>query len=168
MAYNDCKISAVSRGDDGGVQSITLRFIDTGDATVPARTVEHTPVGGTKAQELLAAQKKRDETLLVLNNKKALAEADGLVVGLTIGPVPVVAPTAVEIAATAFGVKVVALDDSLALQARITARGITANGQFATDITALASLITTQRAAVNADYNAAPDAPTRTALRAKL
>jgi len=152
MAYTTCTVGLVSRGDDGGVQTINLVF--TGNAGETPRTFQYAPGTGTKAEELLRAQQYRDSKLVELNNKKALADLDGLVDGLVIGAAPVAGgPSADELAATAWVRKV----DQLA---HFSASGVVPSGQFATAVTNL-------KDAVNSEYNAANGA-LRTLMAGKL
>ncbi len=152
MAYTTCTVGEVARGDDGGVLDIKLVF--TGDAGEPVRTVPHVPGTGTKAEELLRAQQERDRILTMLNNKKALADAGGLVKGLVIGPAPAAGgPSADELAATAWRKKF----DQLAV---VEAAKVVPTGAFATQIDAI-------RLSINTDFNAANGA-LKTAMGGKL
>ena len=143
MAYTTCTVGTVSRGDDGGVQSITLVF--TGDAAETPRKFEHTPGAGTKAEELLRAQQRRDAILLELNNKKALATAGGLEPGLVITAAPVAGgPSADALAAAAWRLK-------LTQYQALAVLGTIPNGALATQFAAL-------KTAINDDFNAASGA----------
>jgi len=137
MAYTACVVERVSRGDDGGVQSITLAF--TGDVNDPVRRFEHTPGTGTKAEELLRVQQERDRILVLLNNKKSLATAGGLTEGLVIGAAPVVSPSADSVTAAAWRVK-------LSQYTTLSALGTLPAGALATQVAAL-------KTAVNDEFN---------------